>query len=283
MPAIENSLKFLLSLLNTTIGLVNVPGSLYIDVFIRSNFTSDSNVAMVYLLGEVAEAEMFFGQTALAQSRVKLAQSINASINQFLWSKTENDHYITDLTLNGVARDFVDYDANTLAVAWNVAPPSRSTQLLKRVDNGKCTHARATYVSEIYYDAANCFLGNTGDSAVTMGRIGWGDGIARYRVGDYHTFYELILNPLLGDLLLNTWLNERFTCQGTPTHNPYFHEYPESVLMLLREVVYGIYIGLTSVRISPFPEPPATTSSFVYNVGNVNITYSQQSVCAISS
>jgi hypothetical protein len=277
MPAIEKSLGFLLSMYVSSEGLLSVPGSLYIDVFIRSNYTSDSNIALVYLLREIAEAETFFGNSALAATRIALASAVSIKINQLLWS-TENDHYITNLSPDGKIRDFVDYDANTLAVAWDVAPDSRTAAILKRVDSGKCTHARATYVSEVYYSASNCFLQNTGDSAVTMGRIGWGDGIARYRVGDYNTFYNLILNPLVGDLLLNTWLYERFTCEGTPTHNPYYHEYPESVLMLLREVVYGIYIGLTSIRIAPFPEPPLKSSNYLYNVGNVNISYSQKAV-----
>eukprot|EP00026_Physarum_polycephalum_P003176 Phypoly_transcript_03186.p1 GENE.Phypoly_transcript_03186~~Phypoly_transcript_03186.p1 ORF type:complete len:799 (+),score=113.91 Phypoly_transcript_03186:67-2463(+) len=277
MPALEQSLSFLLSMYNKTEGLLSVPGSLYIDVFIRANFTSDSNIAMVYLLTEIAEAETFFGNSALAATRLALAESISNRINELLWS-SQNDHYITNLSPDGTFRDFVDYDANTLAVAWGVSPPNRTAAILKRVDSGKCTHARATYVSEVYYSAPNCFLNNTGDSAVTMGRIGWGDGIARYRVGDYNTFYDLILNPLLGDLFKNTWLYERFTCEATPTHNNYYHEYPETILMLLREVVYGIYIGLTSIHIAPFPEPPATASSYTYNVGNVNISYSQKSV-----
>lgn len=35
MPAIEKSVTFLLSMYNSSVGLLNVPGSLYIDVFIR--------------------------------------------------------------------------------------------------------------------------------------------------------------------------------------------------------------------------------------------------------
>ncbi len=34
---------------------------------------------------------------------------------------------ITNLSPDGAIRDFVDYDSNTLAVAWDVAPLSRVT------------------------------------------------------------------------------------------------------------------------------------------------------------
>src|SRR5688572_20358195 len=82
-----------------------------------------------------------------------------------------------------------------------------------------------------------------------MGRIGWADGLARYRVGDTDTFTNLILEPIKQDMFASTWLYERYTCQvnqiskltqisiyeptltsflekGKPTHNPYYHEYP---------------------------------------------------------
>jgi len=232
-------------------------------------------------LNQLAEAEEFFGNSTKAEQFRTLAGNLVDAINLHLWSKTENDHYITNLNADGSIRDFVDYDANTLAVAFGVATPNRASALLKRVDGGKCTHAgRATYVSEIYYNASNCFIGNTGDSAVTMGRIAWGDGVARYRVGDTKTFYNAIFNPLLNDLLRNTWLNERYTCQGTPAHSAYFHEYPEMLFMLMHEVIFGVNIGLNSVRISPFPENPGPTN-YTYGVGSFYIAYSQDLVILI--
>ena len=88
------------------------------------------------------------------------------------------------------------------------------------MDAGECTHAgRATYVSEIFYDASNSVGGNTGDSAVSMGRIGWQDSLARQAAGDEETFSNVILAPLQADLLRRTWLPERFDCAGKDAHN----------------------------------------------------------------
>ena len=114
-----------------------------------------------------------------------------------------------------------------------------ANRVLFRMDSGACTHAgRATYVSEIYYNASNCVAGNTGDSAVTMGRIAWQvcasfegcpgngrqDSLARQAVHDdaaVDMFLNVILAPLQADLLRRTWLPERFTCQGQDAHNEY--------------------------------------------------------------
>jgi len=280
LPFLERSLNFLFATYDQDFGLVSTKGSLYIDTFIRQNFTADTNVALVYLLQQIAEAQEFFGNTSRAIQLRTLADSFVAAINNRLWS-TQNDHYITNLDRDGKTRDFVDYDSNTLAVAFDVAPTSRYPAVLKRVDSGNCTHAgRATYVSERYYDAANCFLGNTGDSNIAMGRIAWGDGVARYRVGDTSTFYNKIYNPILNDLFRYTWLYERYDCQGKFAHNPYYHEYPETIFMLMHEVVFGIRIGLGTVRIAPFPETPGPVS-YTYGVGNTYITYSQDQVSVL--
>lgn len=55
-------------------------------------------------------------------------------------------------------------------------------------------------VSEKYYDKNNCYLGNTGDSAVTMGRIGWADAMARRRVRDVEMFKNVLLLPIIQDM-----------------------------------------------------------------------------------
>ena len=49
-------------------------------------------------------------------------------------------------------RDMVDYDANLLAVAFDVAPHDRARAILGRIDAGECAHAFPTYVSEKYYN-----------------------------------------------------------------------------------------------------------------------------------
>jgi hypothetical protein len=79
-----------------------------------------------------------------------------------------------------------------------------------------------------------------------MGRIAYVDALSMKRVGDTETFGSL-RSTLQGDLLRNTWMYERWQCEGQPTHNPYYHEYPEVVAMILHDVKYGIAIGLNKV------------------------------------
>ena len=115
--------------------------------------------------------------------------------------------------------------------------------------------------------------GNIGDSWCAMGRIGYFDALARARVGDQHTFDDILLEPLLTDLLENTWLRERFGCDGLQQLNrtAYYFEYPATVSIMLREVRYGINIGLNQIVINPLM---AANSTFTYHVGNVNVDYS---------
>ena len=276
MPTIEKALSFLTSRYDPSVQLVNAPGPLWIDVFIRNNYTADTNAFMVRLLRDVAAAEHFTGDTGDASGHETMASNIVTGMNTHLWS---GDHYITQLNPDGSTRDFVDYDANLLAVAFGVAPPDRAKAILARVDSGSCTHAdpaagrpRPTYVSEKYYGSADTYNGNTGDSAVTMGRIGWADGLARQAAGDLSSFNNLILDPIIGQVNTSTWLPERYDCSGNVAHNPYYHEYPEMAVMLMREVRYGINLGLGTVSIDPWG-----AGSYSYHVGDVNVDYSQRS------
>jgi hypothetical protein len=221
---------------------------------------------MVDLLREVADAEALLGDDALAARRRALADDIVTGMNDRLWA---GDHYVTQLNPDGTTRDFVDYDANLLAVGFGVAPPDRAQKILARVDAGPCTHGRPTWVSERTYGSGDTYGGNTGDSAVTMGRIGWADAQARRRVGDRSTFEDKILGPVQSDLLARTWLTERYDCAGHATRAPYYYEYPSLVAMLLRETAYGIDVGLQDVVIAPF-----TRSDFRYHLGSVDVTYS---------
>lgn len=112
---VELAVQFLLNLMdNNQFGMVQAPGnqeviaiwlnyidckgSLWIDVFKRGNFTSDSNAMMVHLLEEVAEAEDFYGRSSMAQQYRKKRTTIIQNMNKFLWS-TEDDHYITQVSI----------------------------------------------------------------------------------------------------------------------------------------------------------------------------------------
>ena len=270
MPRIEHALAFITDRYDPDVQLISAPGPLWIDVFIRENFTSDTNAFMVGLLRRIADAEALLGDDALAADRRGLAGDIAEGINGHLWS---DDHYVTQLNPDGTTRDLVDYDANLLAVAFGVAPPERAQQVLARVDAGPCTHGRATWVSEQYYGPEDTYNGNTGDSATAMGRIGWADAHARRRVGDRATYRDAILDPLRADLLERTWLTERYDCSGTAIRAPYYHEYPELVAMLLREVSYGIELGLGTVTIDPFER-----RAYSHHVGDVDVDYSAKAL-----
>ncbi len=272
MPRIERALAFITDRYDAGRRLISAPGPLWIDVFIRENFTSDTNAFMVGLLRRTAEAEAALGDHARAAQQRALAGDIAAGMNARLWN---GDHYVTQLNPDGSRRDLVDYDANLLAVAFGVAPPDRARAILDRVDAGPCTHGRATWVSETYYGPDDTYNGNTGDSATAMGRIGWADAHARRAVGDVATYRDKILEPLQADLLARTWLTERYDCNGNAIRAPYYHEYPELVAMLLREVSYGIELGVGSVSIDPIEARP-----YSFALGGVAVDYSQSKVTA---
>lgn len=150
--------------------------------------------------------------------------------------------------------------------------------VLARMDRGACTHAKATYVSEIEYGQKDCVNGNTGDSAVTMGRIGWQDALARQAVGTPEAaavFESVLLAPLQLDLLARTWLPERYTCQGKDAHNAFYFEYASTVGLMLYEVRYGISLRMTKVIVNPL-----SATNFDFSMGFLSIGYNSTAVSA---
>jgi len=286
MPKLRLMMSFLEARFNPTIGLYLAPGSLQIDVFQRNNYTSDTNAAMVILVELFADAETYAGNATGAAALLARANILRGAINKYLLAAS-GDHYVTQsdpLPGGGAAicsdsaaytcRDFVDYDANALAVAARVPSPAVAAAILKRVDSGECAHAgRATYVSEIYYNASNCVKGNTGDSAVSMGRIAWQDSLARRSVGGPAAaalFEGTLLYPLQRDLLARTWLPERFTCSGQDAHSAFYFEYPSTVALMLYEVRYGLSLEMTRVVVDPLS---ARDWDFVAGQNGLHIGY----------
>lgn len=108
MPKLELALEFLLNMYDPQIQLVNSPGPLWIDVFIRNNYTSDTNSIFVYLLRYMAgillhkhfdnetDANAFLNQTDLAQQRLQMADNIATAMNKYLWS-SDDDHFVTQM------------------------------------------------------------------------------------------------------------------------------------------------------------------------------------------
>jgi hypothetical protein len=284
-PLLANLRSFLDARFHADVGLYLAPGSLQIDVFVRANYTADTNAAMVLLTELFADAEAALGNATGAAAYTARADAIRAGMNAHLLAPA-GDHFCTQSDPapgGGIAsctRDFVDYDANLIAVAARVpASAAAAARVLARVDAGNCTHAgHATWVSEVHYDKANCVNGNDGDSSVAMGRIAWQDALARQAVGGAAAaavFEDRILGPLQADVLARTWLPERFTCDGKDTHNEFYFEYPSTVAMMIFEVRYGISIAMTRVRVDPL-----SAASFVFSLGGVRIDYSRTTFAA---
>ena len=58
-----------------------VPGSLMIDVFLRANFTTDTNAQLVGFFDTFADAEAFVGNATGAAALRALASGIKESMN----------------------------------------------------------------------------------------------------------------------------------------------------------------------------------------------------------
>lgn len=275
MPKLRSASAFLFDMIDQNFGLLDSPGSLMIDVFIRNNFATDTNAMAVGFLRDFAAAEAAVGNATGAATLRTIADSVSAAVDAMLWNNETGDHYVTQLNRDGTNRDFVDYDANLIALAHGIAPADRAASVFQRVDSGVCTHGRATFVSERYYGKDDTTRGNTGDSWCSMGRIGWFDALARQRYGDQKTFDKLLLDPLIGDVNRWTWLHERYHCDGTPETNrtSHYFEYPSVTAMMIRFIRYGIKLDFQDVTIAPFgPE------NFEYHVGNVDVKYSMDEV-----
>lgn len=284
MPTLRKSASFVFDLIDDDTNMVFAPGSLMIDVFIRNNYTSDSNAMVVGFLQDFAAAERAVGEEARAVELEDQAKRVAEAVNKFLWSGSDAgaDHYITQLNIDGTTRDFVDYDSNLIAIANGVADETRSRLIQKRVDRGQCAAALGggpQFVSEKYYGPEDTTGGNIGDSWCAMARIAWFDARGRKRFGttdDLNYFNSRLLAPVQRDVLQNTWMHERYGCDGTQQQNRtmYYFEYPSYVTMLLREIRYGVDVELNTITIQPF----GAGASFEYHIGTVDVSYSTSKV-----
>eukprot|EP01135_Chromosphaera_perkinsii_P003065 Nk52_evm12s234 gene=Nk52_evmTU12s234 len=245
-------LRYLQQFYDKDYRLLKVHGPLWIDVLVRDHFASDSNAIMPYILHRMAD----------------VADYVNKGISQE--GKKEKK------------RDFVDYDSNLLALAFNYGQfnTSFANKIFTRIDKGKYTHIRGTYCSEVKYNGySDCYIkgGTTcGDSVVTLARIGWVDAIARKVYGRSKEFTDLLLSPLRSDLLENTWLKERYNQQGEQVRTDYYFEYPSLVVMYLCEFKYGIKLKLNTIEIDPFGAEDV--SEFTFDIGNLLVDYNREQV-----
>jgi hypothetical protein len=249
--------------------LLSTNGPLFIDVFRRGGFTLDTNTVALYLLGRMSEIAAFCNDPETEKRYIAMRESIRAGMVHGLWDG--HDHFVTERHADGTTRDFVDYDGNFAALAFAVLPNGPDARaLLKRLDNGPHTHpgGYGTWVSERRYEKQDCNLENDGDSDVTMGRIWWYDMAARVQLGDRATFAAL-LEKIENYEVSNVWMPERFDAQGLPAHNDYYHEYPEVLAMVLREMRYGVHVGMREVTVHPFD-----VQRFSLPLGTLRVDYS---------
>ena len=270
---LQRATDWILSRFDPTHSLLYADGPLFIDVFRRSGYTLDTNAVALDLLDRMADAATFCNDPASADRYRAMSANLKIGLRRELWDGT--DHFITQRNPDGSTRDFVDYDGNFAALANGVLDkPSDQMQLLKRLDSGPHVHpgGRGTWVSEKLYGTADCYNGNTGDSDVAMGRIWWFDMLTRVRFARLHTFNDL-LGSMEGDLLQNVWMSERYDAAGRPAHNGYYHEYPEIISMVLRELRYGIHVGLSEVSVRPFG-----VDAYQFHMGQLQVEYARDKV-----
>mmetsp|Transcript_24693 Transcript_24693/g.49106 ORF Transcript_24693/g.49106 Transcript_24693/m.49106 type:complete len:883 (-) Transcript_24693:20-2668(-) len=278
MPTLRNATNFLYDLFkDPTKSLVQVPGSLMVDVFKRWDFTSDTNAMLVGFFQEFADAEESAGNVTGAESLRKLSDDVKGDLRKYLWDAEDDDHFITQLSADGTTRDFVDYDSNLMALAHGVVDADEAASVFKRIDGGRC-RAGVTFVAEDYYGPQDTTGGNTGDSWCAMGRHAWFDSLSRFRYGDKASFDDLIYGPLQGQLLENTWMHERLGCDGQQQLNrtSMYFEYPSLVAMLTMRVRYGIQLKLDGVEVDPKFAPSA--GAFIWEFGTLKIEHSRERV-----
>jgi hypothetical protein len=251
--------------------LLRVDGPLWIDVFRQQGYTLDTNAIAIHLLEQVAQAAAFRGEAGRAERYWALAERIRAGL-EALWNG--RDHYVT-ARLDDWDQIFDRHDSgNYLAIAYGVADDERSKMIAAALDADRRTHpgGRGTWVSLGYYGAEDCYGGNTGDSACAMARLWWADAMARQRLGDAPTF-RAQFERIRADLTAKTWLSERYDSDGRSIRAEYYHEYPATLDVLLREGMAGLQIGLGHVLVAPMRGEPLR-----YDTGRVRLEHAPDRV-----
>ncbi|MDM4762208.1 hypothetical protein QT381_04210 [Galbitalea sp. SE-J8] len=239
--------------------LLRSTGPLWIDVFRREGYTFDTNAMAVHVLERVAQAAVLRGDDARAAGIRAIVGRIRVGL-EALWDG--KDHYVTALGTDG-ATVFDRHDTdNLLAVAFGIADDARSAVITAALDAHALTHpgGRGTWVSLRPYRAEDCYLGNTGDSSCAMARLWWADLRARQRMGAREQFVSMF-EAVRADLLRTVWMTERYDAEGRQVRAPYYHEYPATIDMLIREGLFGLDIGLETVVVRPMRTGPLRYST----------------------
>ena len=96
MPTLRNASSFVFNLIEADKNLLFAPGSLMIDVFIRNNYTSDSNAMVVGFLRDFAEAERAVGNENRATQLESQAEAVKEAMNAKLWASDNGDDHRRD-------------------------------------------------------------------------------------------------------------------------------------------------------------------------------------------
>lgn len=257
---VARAAQFLLSMMDN--GLIDAPGPLWMDRFKKTGYTSDSN-ALAPEVFLTAASLIKSWNASLSADLISAAATLKQNFNKRLWG---GNHFVT--SENGT--DFFDFDANLIAIAFDtVDDVDRIDAILAAIDNSHCTPAKdgtiGTWIAQGLYDEHNTYGGYTGDSIVTLGRVAWADALAR-STRNMSYVKEQLLSPILEEMKKNVWLPERYTCHNEVSHHPFYHEYPEVAVMMLREVVYGLRLRHGS-RLEW--RPPA--HAFRYRAGGIQM------------
>ncbi len=252
--------------------LLCVSGPLWVDVFKRDGYAFDTNVMAVHFLRQVASAASLMGDHQTANRLKTIAAEIVIGLEQLF---DGNDHYITSKSRDWHKTiDMVDAD-NYAAIAFGITlEPERIKRIFARLDNAPHAHpnGRGTWVSEVYYNLDDCYLGNTGDSACALARHYWIDLRSRHTTRDADIFNTLFEN-VRQDFFAMTWMTERYDANGKMIRAPGYHEYPGILSMTQRENRYGMNINLENVEISPL-----STQDFTWSVGQTRLEYGSNRV-----
>jgi len=230
-----------------------MPRALWVDPFKRQNYTSETNMFSLEVLTQFAEVEEHFGNASGAERARAAAAKLKTNINSKLWDVASNDHYITQLNADGSTADFLDIDSNLMAVAFGLADDTRAEKVMQRLKCLPCIRpgGYGTMPSGRYMGSEQTNGGMTVDSSVAMARVFYLDAIALRRVNDVSTFRRM-LTVMQVDQRRNTWMAEWYNSEGQATHDPFYHEYPETLAMVIQRVKYGIKIGLRNIEVLPW-------------------------------
>jgi hypothetical protein len=120
----------------------------------------------VYLFEQLATVEIFVGNATGAALATGIAERIKTEMQKRLWPLVGegvggDDHFLTQRNPDDSIVDMVDYDANLLAVAYNVSTDAQAAKIMARIGKNPCARPAGygTFVSEVRMCRYCAFVG----------------------------------------------------------------------------------------------------------------------------